>query len=316
MENPRFIKPMLAKSSSPFDSENHIFELKWDGTRCILFWENGKIRFQNRRLRDITHRYPEFSSIKFKATSAVIDGEIVVLSEGKPDFFKLQKREHIVEDDKIKILSELYPATYIAFDIIFIEGKSLLSTPLIERKKILEKVIAPSDFLILSQSFSNGKRLFEEALKLGFEGIMAKEKNSPYVPGKRTSYWLKIKRFNEIDAVICGFTQGEGRRKESFGALILGVYSHGRLIPIGQAGTGFSDEEEQFLIKALESIKEVKAPFSSEYKSKRKISWCKPEIVARIRFQEWTEDKKLRAPVFKGIRWDKSPEECVLEEEF
>ncbi len=314
MSFPKFIKPMLALSSPPFDSESHIFELKWDGTRCILFSESGKVRLQNRRLRDITYRYPEFSSIKFKVNSIVIDGEIVVLSEGKPDFFKLQKREHIIENDKIKILSELYPATYIVFDILFIKERSLLSTPLIERRKILEDVYVPSDSCIISQSFLQGEELFKEALKLGFEGIMAKEKNSPYIPGKRTSYWLKIKKFNEIDAVICGYTEGEGRRRKSFGSLILGIFYKGNLVPIGQVGTGFSEEEEEYLFKTLESERHESPPFSIEYKSKRKIFWCKPEIVARIKYQEWTDEKKLRAPVFKGIRLDKSPEECQLEE--
>lgn len=303
---------MLANSSSPFDSENHFFELKWDGTRCILFWENGKIRLQNRRLKDITHRYPELSSIRIKTKSAVIDGEIVVLKEGKPDFFKLQRREHVIEDDKIKILSRIYPATYVGFDLLYIEGESILSSPLRERRKLLEEIFETSEFSILSMVFSHGKDLFEKAIDLGFEGIMAKEKESPYIPGKRTSYWLKIKKFDEIDAIVCGFTEGEGKRKESFGALLLGVYHHGRLIPIGQVGTGFREEEENLILKNLE-IKES-SPFSMDYKFRRRVIWCEPKIVVRVKYQEWTEDKKLRAPVFKGIRWDKSPEECELED--
>lgn len=309
---PNFIKPMLAKSSQPFDSENHFFELKWDGTRCILFWDDGRIRLQNRRLKDITYRYPEFSSIKIRAKSAVIDGEIVVLHEGKPDFFMLQRREHVTEEDKIEILSKIHPATYVGFDLLYIERESILSFPLEKRRKILEEIFEISEFSILSMVFSHGKELFEEALKLGFEGIMAKEKGSPYIPGKRSSYWLKIKKFNEIDAIICGITEGEGKRKESFGALILGVYHHGRLVPIGQVGTGFNEEEENLILENLQ-IQQF-SPFLMDYKSKRKIMWCKPKIVVRVKYQEWTEDKKLRAPVFKGVRWDKSPEECELEE--
>jgi len=312
--HPEFIKPMLAKSSEPFDSENHIFELKWDGTRCILFFEKGKIKLQNRRLKDITNRYPEFSSIKITESSAIIDGEIVVLSGGKPDFFKLQRREHLIDDGKIKILSELYPATYIAFDLLYIRGKSIISSPLTERRRILEEIFIPTDFSILSQIFSMGKGLFEKALKLGFEGIMAKEKSSPYVPGKRTSYWLKIKKFKEIDAIICGFTEGEGKRGKTFGALILGIYIDNKLIPIGQVGTGFSEEEEELILKILDNLRVRSSPFSIPFISKKKVFYCKPEIVARVKFQEWTEDKKLRAPVFKGLRLDKSPEECEIEE--
>jgi bifunctional non-homologous end joining protein LigD len=308
------IRPMLAKSSPPFDSDRHIFELKWDGTRCTAFVDRKNVRLQNRRLLDITYRYPEFQELKkfLKAKSAVFDGELVVLVEGVPKFDKLQQREHIEDVNKIEILSGLIPANYVIFDLLYLNGKSLMQKPLIERRDTLKGLFPLSDNVIFSESYSEGKKLFSAVLKKGFEGIMAKEKESPYLPGERSGYWLKIKKAFDIDAVICGYLEGEGGRKEYFGSLILGVYDKGKLIHIGQVGTGFDEKTARRIYHILTKMRSYKPPFDKIPYFKRKAYWCKPEMVARIGYQELTKDKHLRVPVFKGIRDDKSPEECIL----
>jgi bifunctional non-homologous end joining protein LigD len=312
--NKMAIRPMLAKSSPLFDSEKHVFELKWDGSRCIAFVDRKNVRLQNRRLLDITYRYPEFWKLnKFlKAKSAVFDGELVVLVEGAPKFDKLQQREHIVDPNKIEILSGLIPANYVVFDLLYLNGKILMKKPLVERRELLKGLFPLSDNIIFSESYTEGKKLFSFVLKKGFEGIMAKEKESPYLPGERSGYWLKIKKVFDIDAVICGYLEGEGAREKIFGSLILGVYDKGKLIHIGQVGTGFDEKTARRIYHILIKISLYKSPFSEIPYLKRKAFWVRPELVARVGYQELSKDIKLRVPVFKGIRYDKSPEECTF----
>jgi len=310
---PEFIKPMLARSSEPFDSDDHIFELKWDGTRCIAFIDRKGIRLQNRRLLDITYRYPEFHDLhtKIRADSAIIDGEIVVLREGVPDFRKLQEREHVEEEMRIGILSGLIPATYVVFDLLYLNERSLMERPLMERRNLLKEIIPAAEVIVFSESFEReGKKLFQMAVEKGFEGIMAKHKESPYLPGVRSEYWLKIKKIFDIDAIVCGYLKGEGGRSELFGSLVLGVYKDGRLIHIGQVGTGFDYNEARLIYNKLQPID--KNPFDTLPEFKRPVVWCKPTLVVRVKFNEWTHDGKLRAPVFIGIRSDKKPEECTI----
>lgn len=309
------IKPMLALTSSPFDSNKHLFELKWDGTRCIAFIDRYGIRLQNRRLMDISYRYPEFKDLKglIKGGSAVLDGEIVILYKGRPDFERLQQREQTEDRFRIKLLSEIMPATYVVFDILYLRDKSLMALPLINRKDILNENLSPSEHIILSQYYEKGTELYNLALEKGFEGIMAKAKESPYLQGKRSPYWLKIKKFNDIDAVVCGIMKGKVETLP-VGSLILGLYKRGKLIHIGQVGTGFNEKQIQHLLKISEKLRISKTPFKVIPSLKREVQWLRPEIVVRVRFLEWTKDKKLRSPVFLNFRFDKSPAECELED--
>lgn len=308
MPTPRAIHPMLAMPSCPFDSDRHIFELKWDGTRCIAFIDKKGIWLQNRRLKDITYRYPELWGIRLSRGSMVIDGELVVLKNGVPDFNLLQRREQSGRPERIRLLSKTLPATYIAFDLLYLNGKNLLNIPLVVRRQNLIENL-PEE-LILSEDFKEGKKLFFRALRLGFEGIMAKEKASPYLPGRRSFYWLKIKKTKEVDAVICGYTEGEGSREGLFGSLILGLYDGRVLRYIGRVGSGFDIET---ISKILSLIKpSERAPFKEPIEIDRRFRWTSPEIVCRVRYQEITKDGLLRAGVFKGLRLDKSPQECDL----
>ena len=310
------IRPMLAKPSSPFDSDRHIFEFKWDGTRCIAFINKKILRLQNRRLIDITYRYPELQSIrdKFSAKSAILDGEIVLLSEGKPSFEKLQQREHIEDSDRIEILSGLIPATYIAFDLLYLNGRPTVKKPLIERRRLLQELFPLSGNILFSEGFTKGRLLLKEALKYGFEGIMAKDKMSPYLPGERSGYWLKIKKSFDIDAVVCGYLEGYGGRAHAFGSLVIGVYDKNELIHIGQVGTGFDSSTIDRLYSLLNKIRTDTCPFKEKPEIKRKVFWIRPEIVVRVGYQEWTKDRKLRVPRFERLRHDKNPEECTIDQ--
>ncbi len=309
---------MLALSSPPIDSEDYLYELKWDGTRCIAFVEEGRVRLQNRRLLDITRRYPEFRDLpaSLRASSAILDGEIVVLEGGRPDFRKLQEREHVEDPFRVEILSRILPATYVVFDLLSIDGKDLMKMPLVERRRILEGLFPLGENVILSEVYPRGKALYKEALSLGFEGIMAKRKDSPYLPGVRSSYWLKVKGVMDVDAVVCGYLEGEGERRGLFGSLVLGLFHKGRLVHIGQVGTGFDARDMEVIQRRLKRLATGSCPFEVEPRLKRRVFWCRPEMVVRVSFQEWTVDGKLRAPSFKGIRDDKGPEECLTPPSF
>ncbi len=307
---------MLAEAGKPFDSPRHFFEPKLDGTRCICFLDRaGGTRLQNRRLADITYRYPELQSLHLgiNAQRVILDGEIVVFRGGRPDFQKLQEREHVEDPFKTRLLSERVPATYVVFDILYLNGADLTKKPLGERKKILAGAVKQSAYLMLCPFVEGrGKKFFREALRRGFEGIMAKERKSPYLAGERSKFWLKIKKEETVDAVVCGWLEGKGRRKKYFASLVLGAYKKRRLVHLGNVGTGFDEKSLEWVMEALKKISADKSPFAGRVSFTKPVHWVKPFLVCVVSFMDWTRDEKLRAPRFKGLRFDKPAKECVV----
>ena len=305
------ILPMLAMSAEkPFDSSQHLFEIKWDGTRTICF-AGEKNRFQNRRLLDIANRYPE---IRVEIRKSILDGEIIVMHRNKPDFQKLQLREHLDDSLKIANVAKQFPAEFLVFDVLYINGIDLTGKPLIERKQILKDILIENEHVTISDFvMEKGVEYYRAAIERGLEGIMAKQIDSPYLMARRSNFWLKIKKSKTLDCVICGLTKGEGVRAKYFGALVLGVYAGEELQHIGKVGTGFDEAQLKFLEEQLSSLK-GECPFKVVPDIKSKIkSWLKPEAVCEVKYQELTEDRKLRAPVFIRLRNDKAPEECKIE---
>ncbi len=312
----RKIKPMLAVRGKPFSSEQHVYEIKWDGTRCLAFVdvEKKRLRLQNRRFIDITYRYPELNFFEFVDRSAIIDGEIVVFKEGKPSFYLLQKREHVDSKLRINVLSRMYPAVYVAFDILYVQGDGwVMNTPLLERKKILADISADTSRIVRSEYIERyGEELYKKAVEMGLEGVMAKKKNSFYQPGKRSNAWIKMKKSRTLDCVIVGWLEGEGVREGKFGSLVLALKSDGSFVHVGQVGTGFSSEFVDWFYEKLRKI-EVDTPyFEAEFK--RRVHWVKPVYVCEVEFLETTSDGKLRAPVFRRLREDKNPDECRIDD--
>ncbi|TMI68274.1 hypothetical protein E6H11_07310, partial [Candidatus Bathyarchaeota archaeon] len=224
----RPIRPMMAKTGDPFDSDNHFFELKWDGLRALLFLQDGKLELQNRNLRDVTASYPEIQTVtkKIKAKRAIIDGEVVVLSKkGTPDFGKLQNRFGIEDPKRVETARRANPVTYVAFDLLHLNGKDIIKNQLEIRKNTLHDLIEEGPHLLYGDHIErNGLQYYSEALKLGFEGVIAKEKHSPYLIGVRSSFWTKSKGSQTLDAIVVGYTQGEGMRKATFGSLVMAMY--------------------------------------------------------------------------------------------
>ena len=306
---------MLAKPSKPFDSKDWIFEFKYDGTRGLFYIKDGKLKIINRRMKEVSDRYPEFITIPqyINARECILDGEIIVEKNGRSDFYSLQKREQQTNKFKISILSKMLPAKYIVFDILYIDGKDLTLHPWYDRRETLDGIFEKKENVIISPYIRKlGKEMFKEALKKGFEGVMAKKIDSFYEMGKRSDKWLKIKRLETEDYIIIGYTKGEGKREGSFGALLLGAYKNGKIVYISRVGTGFNDEEIKEMMDLFKKIKTKKYVDIPEEIEKKGIIWVKPELVCEVRFMEKTPTHKLRAPSFIRLRFDKPPEDCKL----
>ena len=258
----RNISPMLAKTSDPFDSKDHYFEPKWDGMRCIAYIRDRKVELQNRNLRDVTKSYPELETIyeNVKSNRAILDGEIVVLENGLPNFELLQSRFGVENPVQVRRLSGRIPATYIVFDILHLNGEDLVDHPLSDRRRKLTGVITDGPHILLSQYVpENGRSYFANALKLGFEGAMAKKADSTYQVGARSEDWLKLKLVKTIDAIVAGYTVGKGSRSTTFGALVLAAYdSKGKLSHLGNVGTGFTDAQSQENNETIEASRDEK----------------------------------------------------------
>jgi len=312
----RGIRPMLAQTAQPFNSKEHYFEPKWDGMRCIAYVKSGRVELQNRNLRDVTKTYPELEAVtdRVKARSAILDGEIVVLEKGLPNFDLLQNRFGVDDPIHVKMLSRKIPTTYIAFDLLHLNGKDLVNEPLSSRREELAAITTDSPYLLLSQYvIGGGKSYFRNALKLGFEGAMAKRSESVYQIGTRNEDWLKLKRVKGIDCTIAGYTIGTGARSPTFGALVLAAYDkEGRLRHLGNVGTGFTDLTILRMMKLLKPLRVKAKAIPGEVKAPAPIIWVKPQLVAEIGYMNMTRDGKLRLPRFERLRFDKLASDCTI----
>jgi bifunctional non-homologous end joining protein LigD len=296
-----------------------LFEIKWDGYRAVSFIENGDVRLVSRTQNDLTAQFPELHNLPnfVKTKRAILDGEIVALDEaGRSSFSLMQRRTGIRRGGKRGPVRQDVSVLYYVFDLLYIDGYDLRRAPLDQRKATLAQVIDRDGPLRYSEHFDRGILLFEAAKQQKLEGILAKRRNSLYEE-RRSHEWLKIKITHTVDCVIGGYTDPEGSRQH-FGALVLGLYDkEKRLIHVGQAGTGFDQRTLAELWKLLQPRKAGRSSFHGEVEAQHP-HWVKPDLVAEIKFTEWTHEKaeggpKLRAPVFLGLREDKKPEDCTLE---
>src|SRR6266704_371212 len=318
----RFIEPMKAKLvEKPPATGGWIYELKFDGIRLIAVKRDKKVSLFSRNQNDLSPRFPEIvEAIKnLPARECVIDGEVVALDdEGRSSFQLLQARE--IEGGKS-------PIYFYAFDLLQLDGKSLIGLPLEARKNVLEKLCANAgDPIRYSGAIgSDAKRLLQEVKRRGLEGIVGKQRNSVYEPGRRSGAWIKLKCVNEQEFVIGGYTPPEGSRKH-FGAILVGYYKENRLMFAGKVGTGFTERSLSILHNKFRAEERADCPFV-DLPSKqngqwvqgitpsmmRKMHWVNSVFVCEIKFAEWTRDGKLRAPVFLGLREDKRPGDVVRE---
>jgi DNA ligase D-like protein (predicted ligase) len=305
------VLPMLAEAApAPFDGDDWLFEVKWDGYRALAFLERGagvgrggdadggRTRLQSRRLRDLTPGYPDLRRLHrhLEGRQAVVDGEIVALREGRPDFQTLQKGGG--------------PVIYIAFDILELDGEVLIGRPLAQRRRVLEHRLTPGPDLVVSRAvLGRGTDFYRAVVQSGLEGVVAKRLDSPYRPGRRSRDWLKVRNVRRLFAVVCGYTPAADARP--FGSLVLGLPDRrGRLVYAGLVGTGLDQREMASLLGLLDRTGPCPFPDGEPRSLRGRAVWVEPVHVVEVECLELTDDGRLRHPVYRGLRPDKDVADC------
>ena len=318
---PASLPPMLATIGQPpaRGRQEWAVEMKWDGVRAIAFIENGRLRLGSRTGKDITATYPELAGMA-RATGhkqALIDGEIVAFSDGRPDFEALQPRMHVSSAVQAARLAQLTPVTYLAFDVLQLDGRSLTGLPYSQRHALLNSFF-PNGSNWLSPPNFPGEDLDDvltASVANGLEGVVAKRLDSRYEPGARTGSWLKVKNQLRQEVVVAGWKPGKGNRTGLIGSLLVGVQGERGLVYCGHVGTGFSDATLRMLTAKLEPLRRKDSPFAEPVPAEdaRNSVWVEPQLVAEVAFDRWTREGRLRAPVYHGLRDDKDPADVVRE---
>jgi bifunctional non-homologous end joining protein LigD len=319
---PDDIAPMLASPASrlPRDDDKWGYEFKWDGVRAIVYVDGGRPRAMSRNARDITATYPELRDMAAAIGSRqlVLDGELVALDdEGRPSFGALQPRMHVTNTSAVQRLRNQTPVTFLLFDVLYCEGKSLLDASYIERRQVLETLDLNGDCWHTPPWFSGGgAAVFEASKQQQLEGILCKRLESTYRPGARSRDWLKLKNVRTQEVVIAGWKRGEGSRHGGIGSLLLGVHDDdGELVYAGHVGTGFTDAMLRSLQGDLKPLAADASPFATEVPrpQAKDARWVRPELVGEVEFSEWTRDGRMRHPSWRGLRPDKDPGEVHRE---
>jgi bifunctional non-homologous end joining protein LigD len=318
---PATLKPMLATTGNPpaRGQNNWAVEMKWDGVRALAFVENGRLRLGSRTGKDITGTYPELAGLA-RATGhkqALIDGEIVAFTDGKPDFEALQPRMHVSSASQAVRLAEQTPVTYLAFDVLQLDGRPLEGLPYSERRGLLTSFFPNGSAWLCPPNFP-GEDL-DDVLTAsranGLEGVVAKRLDSRYEPGARSAGWLKIKNQLRQEVVVAGWKPGKGNRTGQIGSLLVGVYDDGGLLYSGHVGTGFSDATLRMLGRRLEPLRRRDSPFAEPVPAEyaKQAVWVEPRLVIDVAFDRWTRVGRMRAPTYRGLRDDKDPADVVRE---
>lgn len=301
-------RPMLiGMSRDAFDDSGYIHELKLDGIRCIAYLGDRRTELRGKNLLDITSKYPELGAIHEQVSGRVVlDGEIYVMRQGRPSFAEIQRRIRTSDRMRISVASGLLPVSFTAFDILFKDGQQLMDRPLMERKEILSQtVLRESDRLSVSRYIDTyGEALFTLSAKEGLEGIVSKRKDSFYRMGARTTDWIKCKTLIDDDYVVCGYIENDAKTA----SIILGQYADSnQLMYKGRVTLGTSRGDWD-IIHSLP--KQQAAPFNAPHGNEAAV-WVAPSLVCAVQFLERTASGGIRHPVFKGLRDDMTPEECL-----
>jgi len=305
---PERIQPMLATlAGEPPEGEDWAFEIKWDGVRAIAYVQGGRLRLQARSGRDVTPRYPELRPIAeaLAGREVVLDGEVVAFDGRRPSFQKLQSRMHLTSEHAVRRLAREDPVHYIAFDLLYLDGRSLMELRYDERRaKLAELELQGPTWQAPAHHVGDGAALLELTRAQRLEGVIAKRLDCPYTPGRRTSGWVKVKNIATTDVVIGGWLPGEGNRSGRLGALVIGIPDdEGVLRYAGRVGTGFNEAELVRLGGMLDSLATTESPFAGRQPPKL-TRFVEPRLVARVEFNERTQAGTLRQPSYKGLRDD------------
>lgn len=314
---PRFVKPMLAQAhTSPPKGDGWAFEFKWDGVRALIRWDGEALTLHSRRGNDITARYPELHGLGdlLGDRPAMLDGEIVALDRhGRPSFQRIQYRIHANGPRKVAEMAKRAPAVCMVFDVLWLDGERLVDRPYDERRGVLGELgLCDGSWQTPEHHVGNGAAMLRAATHAGLEGIVAKRRDSVYEPDRRSGVWRKVRIHKRQEFVIGGWTPGKGRREGGVGAILVGHYDGGQLRYAGKVGTGFKERDLKQLGTLFRARRRDDSPFVNTT-GERQARFVEPELVAEVRFTEWTDDGVLRHGSFQGLRDDKAPKTVVRE---
>jgi bifunctional non-homologous end joining protein LigD len=294
--------------------------MKWDGVRAVVYVDGGTVRVVTRNDREVGRSYPELRGLgeAMGYTRVVLDGEIVALDPrtGRISFAALQERMHVQDAARARRLAERLPVTYLAFDLLYLHGRSTGTLPYAERRVLLEGLGIRGSHWDTPPSFSGrGSDVVTASREQGLEGVLAKRLTSPYEPGRRSKDWVKVKNVLMQEVVVAGWTPGQGSRAGEIGSLLLGVQGVDGLEFVGQVGTGFTRETLQDMARRLKPLHRKTSPFVDAVPARlsKDVRWITPRLVGEVQFTEWTRDGRLRHPSWRGLREDKSPDDVVRE---
>jgi bifunctional non-homologous end joining protein LigD len=340
---PEHVVPMMARlaAAPPRDEQGWSFEIKWDGVRAIAYAQPGRLRLESRNLNEVTDAYPEVRGLieDLGMREAVLDGEIVAFDNAdpahpRPSFERLQQRMHVRSASAVRRLAASVPVVYAIFDLLYLDGESLIELPYTKRRERLEALgLGGPAWRVPAAHRDTGARLLDATREQGLEGVIAKRLDSHYEPGRRSGAWLKLKNTLRQELVIGGWIPGEGRRSERIGALLVGYYKPddagaarsgeagsragsrpaSAFVYAGRVGTGFTEQTLDELASSLAPFRRPDSPFSEPRRFPRGTAFVEPCLVVEVEFREWTSDGVMRAPSFKGLREDKAPREVVRE---
>ena len=315
------IAPMLAQTTKnlPSDERGWAFEFKWDGVRALAYLEGDGLKVLSRSGRVVTSTYPELQGLHaaMHGSEAILDGEIVALDEqGLPSFGVLQARMNVTRAEKARRLALEHPVAFVVFDLLYLDGDSLLEAPYWKRRGLLQSLeLSGTNWHVPPFFEKGGAELLRTSREQGLEGVVCKRLDSRYLPGRRSGDWLKIKHGHVQEVVIGGWRPGAGRRARRIGSLLVGFYEGRNLVYAGRVGTGFSEDALDDLLVRMTSLERPESPFVAELSrtEARDVRWVEPRLVGEVRFGEWTAGGRLRQPVWRGLRSDKRPREVRRE---
>ncbi|MDT4938046.1 MAG: bifunctional non-ous end joining protein LigD [Pseudonocardiales bacterium] len=317
---PEHLSPMLATLGEPPQADaGWAFEMKWDGVRAIVRVDGGRITLTSRNDKDMTVSYPELRALgeALGTTQVLLDGEIVTFDDdGRPSFGKLQQRMHVASTAAARRLAQSDPAVLLIFDLLHIDGRSLLDVAYRERRELLDELGLSGPSWQTPPAFAgSGAAAVRASIEQRLEGVVAKRMESRYLPGRRSPDWVKIKNIRTQEVVVGGWRTGKGRREATIGSLLLGIPDEDGLRYVGQVGTGFTQQILDDLLARLNRLSRKSSPFRPDVPraDARDAQWVTPKLVGEVAFSEWTADERLRHPSWRGLRPDKTAGDVVRE---
>ena len=313
-ELPSTLQPMVpGGASEPFDSTEHLFEVRWDGLRALAFIEGGGYHLQDQSGRNITELFPELGELprRVGVDKVILDGCVVISdANGLPDFAALDRRMRAATPAATEGAAARQPAAYVVFDILYAEARSVMSLTLLRRRRLLRQVLTAEGRVCLSDAVAgDGVSFFEAAREMGIDAVLAKRKDSPYMPGGRTPSWLLVQDVPRQDVVVLGYVPDASG--EPFESLLIGVFADNQAVYAGAVGGGFDHRTMRLLAQALPGLRSGAEPPRGADRVPPDSVWVRPELVISVKFSEWAAEGTLRFPIFVGLHPEVDPRACI-----